>query len=208
MNNLAYTSHDVAEIGQKVEEKIREEVGSQSPIPYQVEGGDAGEMSAGKFFGDIASGLLGGKSEVLVNLHFDFVEPRPAHLRLSMNRQGIGSHAGLLLYSTPLSKAVGGEIYLEDPKFFGKSKFKGDPAAERLNGNGDLVKLANELAKTESQSGGLTLKIKRFCKILPGENGGSQLVVATLPRPTKMGFSAAVSAPEFFELAQMVEATL
>ncbi len=63
MNNLAYTSHDVAEIGPKVEEKIREEVGSQSPIPYQVEGGDAGEMTAGKFFGDIAGGLLGGKSE-------------------------------------------------------------------------------------------------------------------------------------------------
>ena len=59
MNNLAYTSHDVAEIGQKVEEKIREEVESAVPIPYQVEGGDAGEMTAGKFFGDIASGLRG-----------------------------------------------------------------------------------------------------------------------------------------------------
>jgi len=208
MNNLAYTSHDVAEIGPKVEEKIREEGGSEAPIPYQVEDGNAGEMTVGKFFGDIADRLRGAESNVLFNLHFDFAQPRPVHLRLSMNRQGVGSHAGRLLYSTQLAKAVGGEIYLEDPKFFGKSKFKGDPASERLNGNGDLVKLANELARVESQSGGLTLKIKRLCKVVPGENGGAQLIVATLPRPTKMGFSAAVDAPQFFELAQMIEATL
>ncbi len=52
----------------------------------------------------------------------------------------------------PFVIACDHEIYPEDPKFFGKSKFKGDAAAERLNGNGDLVKLANELARVESMS--------------------------------------------------------
>ncbi|HEX8844952.1 MAG TPA: hypothetical protein VF791_09930 [Pyrinomonadaceae bacterium] len=208
MNNLAYTSHKIEVIGPKVEEKIREELGAPAPLPYQVEDGNAGEMSAGKFFSDIAGGLLGGKADVLFNLHFDLTHPRPTHLQVSMNRQGVGSHAGVLLYSTWLSKPVAGEVWLEDPKTFGKSKFKGDPAAsERLNANGDLIKRANNFARTESQSGGLNLKIKRLCKIMPQQNG-TMLLIATLPRPTKMGFSAAVDAAEFFDIASMIEATL
>ena len=89
-----------------------------------------------------------------------------------MNRQGVGSHAGLLLYSTPLAKPVGGEIYLEDPKFFGKSKFKGDPASERLNGNGDLIKLANELAKTPAPDQDGLQRRRQRARILPTRPDG------------------------------------
>jgi hypothetical protein len=207
MNNFAYSSHKAEEIGPKVEEIVRGDVGAQAPLPYQIEGGDAGSMTAGKFLGDIASGLFGGKSDVLFNQHFDFTQPRPAHLQATVNRQGLGAYVGLLLFSTYLQKPVGGEIWLEDPKMFGKSKFKGDPAAERLNGNGDLVKLANNFARTEAHSGALKLTIKRFCKIMP-QPQGTLLVVGTLPRQIKMGFSATTDAQDFFNLAQMIEASL
>lgn len=208
MNNLAYTSHKIEVIGPKVEEKLREELGAPAPLPYQVEDGNAGEMTAGKFFSDIAGGILGGKSDVLFNLHFDLTQPRPVHLQVSMNRQGVGSHAGLLLYSTWLSKPVGSEVWLDDPKMFGKSKFKGDPmASERLNANGDLIKRANDFARVESQSGGMKLTIKRYCKIIPQEQG-TMLVVGTLPRPIKMGFSASFDAADFFAIAAMIEASL
>jgi hypothetical protein len=133
---------------------------------------------------------------------------RPAQLQVNVNRQGVGSHVGLLLYTAQLSKAVAGEVALEEPKFFGKSKFAGDGAASaRLNANGELIKRANNFARVESQSGGLTLKIKRCCKVVPNE-GGSLLIVGTLPRPTKMGMSAAIDAKDFFEMAEMVEASL
>lgn len=208
MNNFAYTSHKIEVIGPKVEEKIREELGSPAPLPYQVEDGNAGEMSAGKFFGDIASGLFGGKSDTLFNLHFDLTQPRPTHLQVTVNRQGVGSHVGLLLYSTWLAKPVASEVWLEDPKTFGKSKFKGDPgASDRLNSNNDLIKRANNFARTESQSGGLNLKIKRLCKVMPQPNG-TMLLIATLPRPTKMGFSVSIDAADFFDIASMIEASL
>ena len=207
MNNFAYTSQDVNYIGPKVEEKIREELGAPSPLPYQVEDGGAGPTSAGTFFSDLATGILGGKSNLLFNLHFDLTHPRPAHLQVSVDRQGVGSHVSLLLYSTWLAKPVGGEIYLEDPKTFGKSKFKGDPASERLNANGELIKRANTFARTESQSGGLKLTMNRFCKVMPQPNG-TMLVIATLPRPTKMGFSVAIDAAEFFDISAMIEAAL
>src|SRR5207244_611719 len=116
--------------------------------------------------------------EMLYALHFDFAQPMPTHLQVSVNRQGVGSHVGLLLYSAKLSKPVSEEVVLEDPKTFGKSKFTGDATVSaKLNANGDLLKRADKLARTESQSGGLTLKIKRCCKIVPHESG-SMLIMS------------------------------
>lgn len=208
MNNLAYTSQDAATVGAKVEEKIREEVGAGSPLTYTVETGNANPSTAAALLHNIGSMLVGGQAETLFQLHFEVDRPRCTHLQVSVNRQGVGSHVGLLLYSAPLARSVADEILLEDPKMLGKSKFTGDAGAcARLNANGELLKRANELARTESQSGGLTMKIQRYCRIEPQETG-SVLVVATLPRPIKMGFSATVDAHAFFELADLIEKTL
>ncbi len=208
MNNLAYTSQDAGYVGAQVEEKVREEVGASAPVAYQVVTGEAGSATIGSFLSDIGNALIGGKDETLFRLNFDLTQRRSANLQVSINRQGVGSHAGLLMYSTKISKPIAGEVALEDPKFFGKSKFAGDAtAAARLNGNGNLIKRANDFARVESQSGGLTLKIKRCCKVIPHE-GGSMLVIGTLPQPTKMGFGAAIDAKDFFDIADMVEAAL
>ena len=208
MNNLAYTSQDAAYIGEKVEEKVREEIGASGPVTYQVQTGEAGTATIGSFLSDIGNALIGGKDETLFRLNFELAQRRPAHLQVSVNRQGVGSHAGLLVYSTNLAKPVTAEVSLEDPKFFGKSKFAGDATtAAKLNANSDLIKRCNDLARVESQSGGLTLKIKRCCKVIPHE-GGSMLIIGTLPRPVKMGFGAAIDAQDFFDIADMVEAAL
>src|ERR1041384_2450942 len=208
MNNLAYTSQDPATIGPKVEEKVREETGASAPLPYQVEAGEAATLSVGSFVRDVAGALVGGKDEKLFSLHFDLAEPRPAHLQVNVNRQGVGSHVGLLLYTANLNKPIGGEVSLEDPKFLGKSKFTGDGAVcGKLNANGELIKRANNFARVESQSGGLTLKIKRCCRVVPHE-GGALLIVASLPRPVKMGFGASIDAKDFFDIADMIEAVL
>ncbi|MBV9215260.1 MAG: hypothetical protein JO053_03705 [Acidobacteria bacterium] len=207
MNNLAYTSQDPAYVGPKIEEKIREEVGSSTPLPYTVEQGDAATASVGSFLKDIGKGLIGGNSDVLFYLNFDFPGQRPATLQVAVNRQGVGSHAGLLMYNGKINKPAE-EAALDDPKFFGKSKFSGDGATcDKLNANGDLIKAANNLARLEGESGGIGLKIKRCCRVVP-DGDGANLVVATLPRPTKMGMSAAVDVKEFFALAQMVESVL
>ena len=208
MNNLAYTSQDPAHVGPKIEEKIREEIGSSAPLPYTVEQGDAATVSAGSFLKDIGKGLVGGSSDVLFYLNFAFPGQRPATLQVAVDRQGVGSHAGLCMYTAKIAKPVTGESSLDDPKFFGKSKFSGDVStAEKLNSNGDVIKLANSLARLEGESGGISLKIKRCCRVVP-DGDGSNLIVATLPRPTKMGMSAAVDVQDFFKLAQLIENSL
>ena len=205
MNNLAYTSQDPADVGPKIEERIREEIGSAAPLPYTVEQGDAATVSAGSFLKDIGKSLIGGSTDVLFYLNFEFPGQRPATLQVAVDRQGVGSHAGLCIYTATIAKPVAGEASLEDPKFFGKSKFAGDAAtAGKLNASGDVIKQANTLARLEGESGGISLKIKRCCRVVP-DGEGSSLIVATLPRPTKMGMSAAVDVQDFFKLAQLVE---
>src|SRR6185436_2128386 len=110
MNNLAYTSQDPAYIGEKVEEKVREEVEATGPVPYQVQTGEAGTATIGSFLSDIGNALIGGKDETLFRLNFDLAQRRLANLQVSINRQGVGSHAGLLMYSTKIAKPVAGEV--------------------------------------------------------------------------------------------------
>jgi hypothetical protein len=207
MNNLAYNSQDAASVGPRVEEKVREELGASAPLSYQVETGEAATATIGSVLGDIGSALVGRSENMLFRLNFDLPQPRPAHLHVNVNRQGIGSYVGMLVYSAQLSKPIGGEVTLEEPKLFGKSKFTGDAASAKLNANGDLVKRANTFVRTESQSGGLTLKIKRSFQLGPHESG-SLLIIGTLPRPIKMGMSATVDAKDFFDIADMIEKAL
>ena len=48
---------------------------------------------------------------------------------------------------------------------------------------------------------------KRLAKVAPSD-GGSLLLISTLPRPTSMGMDATLDAKEFLDLLGMVEAAL
>lgn len=208
MNNLAYNSQDASTVGPKVEEKLREDLGAGAPVPYEVDMGDAGTVTAGSFARDLGQYFLGGKENSLFRLHFTLAQPRSAQLIANVTRYGLGSYVGLLVFAAPLSKPVSGEATLGDPKMFGKAKFDGDPAVSaKLNANGPLLKMAGEMARTEATVASGTIKIKRCCQVAPHE-GGAMLIVHTLPRMLKMGLSATTDAKQFLEFAAMMESTL
>jgi hypothetical protein len=208
MNNLAYGSQQPEKVGPQVEEKLRKELGAAAPLPYKVEAAGTGGTTAGTVLADVARGLFGGQANTLFTLVFDLTAPRPAQLRAVVERQGVGCHVGPLLYSAPLSKAVKGEVTLEGPKMFGAAKFTGEAdVSAKLNAKGDLLKRLGKLARTESEIGGLTLKMERLVKLAPQEQG-ALLVVGTLPRSTSMGMDAALDAKEFMDLAALIEGAL
>lgn len=208
MNNLAYGSQQQEKVVPQVEEKLRKEVNAIAPVAYQVQASGAAGTTVGTVLGDMARGLFGGRADALFTVTFDINTPRPAQLQVSVDRQGVGCHVGTLLYSAKLSKPVKGEVSLEAPKMFGSSKFTGDAeTAAKLNAKGDLLKRLGKLARTESEIGGLTLKLDRAVKVVPQEQG-SLIVLSTLPRPTSMGMDATLDAKEFLELVGMLEAAL
>ncbi len=208
MNNLAYGNQQPDKVGPQVEEKLRKELGAAAPLPYQVEAGDAAATSAATVLGDVAKGLFGGRPDLLFTLVFDLSAPRPAQLRASVDRQGVGCHVGALVYSARLSKPVKGEASLDAPKMFGGSKFSGDAdTAGKLNGKGDLLKRLGKLVRTEAEIGGQTIHGERLVKVSPSD-GGSLVILSTLPRPTSMGMDAALDAKDFFDVLGMIEAAL
>ncbi len=206
MNNLAYGGQQPDKVGPQVEEKLRKELGATAPLTYQVESGEAGSTSISSVLSDMGHALVGGKSERLFTLVFDLppsIAPRAGQLRANVNRQGVGCHVGLLLYSTKLNRPVKGEATLGP-----KGKFDGDAeAAAKLNAKGDVLKRLGKFARTESEIGGLKLKIERLVKVMP-QADGALLVISTLGRTTGMGFDATLDAKEFFDLAALVEAAL
>lgn len=208
MNNLLYGNQQAEKIGPQVEEKVRKETGSTSPVAYTVESGEAGTTTVSSVLGDVARGLFGGKTNTLFTLVFDITTPRAVQLRATVIRQGVGAYVGSLLYSTKLSKLVKSEVSLEMPKTFGSSKFIGDAdASAKLNAKGDIAKRAGKFARTKTEMGSITVEMARLFKIVP-QDAGSLLIVNTLPRMTSMGMDAAIDAKEFFEIAAMIEAAL
>jgi hypothetical protein len=225
MNNLAYNSRDPQTVAPKVEELIRKELGAAGPIAYTVAEGTPEPYTVGSALG---TALVGGELQAVFELNFELPPPRPARLQVSMYQLGTGCLAGATLYSARLSKSVGGEVALEPPagvlreaaikarpnpylvSWFTRSnaQFVGNPeTSAKLNANGDLLKLANKFARTESLSGGRTLKRDRLLKIVP-DGQGCALIVGSLPRTTSVGFSATVDSKDFFELATLIERSL
>jgi len=208
MNNLAYSNQKPENVAPKVEEIVRKDLGVNEVLPFIVEEvGAPKEGFLNAMLKDGASIFFGGKETNLFSVIFDFQQPRVAQLNVDINRQGIGCHAGSLIFSTFINKPVNGPVSMEGPKMFGTSKFIGDSdATAKLNNNKDLLKLADKFARTKTDVAG-GLKMDRFFKIEPYNNGAT-LVIVTLARATSMGMSATTDAKDFFAIAQMIEATL
>ncbi|HUK87475.1 MAG TPA: hypothetical protein VLT85_07395 [Terriglobales bacterium] len=204
MNNLAYSGQDPQKIGSQVEELLRKELGLGGPIAFEVEDAGTAEKSVGSILKDIGTQLWSGSTTRLLTLHFHIPQPRTADLDVHMNRQGVGCYAGSLLFSTVVSKKVGGEVSLDD-----KGQFGGDAAAAgRLNANKDLCKKCEAFAVTKGGISGFEVKLPaRVFQIVPHERG-AHIIAVTLPKSKSMGFSATFNSKEFFEIAAQIEALL
>jgi hypothetical protein len=208
MNNLAYSGQQAENIGSKIEEIVRKDMGSNEPLNFIIEEqGTPKDGVLNAILKDGASILFGGKETMLFTVNFDFQQPRPVHLTVNVNRQGVGCHAGSLVFSAFINKPLSAPVTMEGPKVFGTSKFLGDAnATSKLNNNKDLLKLIEKFSRTKSDIAG-GLKMERYVKLEPFSNGAT-LVIITLPRATSMGMSATTDAKDFFSIASMIEAAL
>ena len=209
MNNLAYGGQDPAKVAPQIAELLQTDLGADAPLPYEVETTGVDKTTAGTVAKDALKTLFfGNKETLLFTVTFNIPSPRPAKLVVHLDRQGIGCHGGLLLYSTRLAKKVAGEASLEDPKMFGTSKFTGDAGAcAKLNASKDLLKKAGALAVKEADVAGVKLSIPRLLKLVP-DGDGAMLLAGTLGRAYALGFKMSLRSKEFFELAALVEAAV
>ena len=224
MNNLVYDSRDPQAVAPKVENLIRKELGAAGPIPYTV-ANDSPEMCTVTWA--LRGTPVGSQMQSIFQLNFELPPPQPARLDVSFYELGDGCVAGTTCYSARLPKSIGGEVALEPPEgflraaastlnpnpyltntFTSPTKFAGNPEVSgRLNANGDLLTLANKLARTDAMFGGRGLRRDRLLKLVP-DGQGCLLIVGSLPRAIALGLKATVDAKDFFELASLIERSL
>ncbi|HEV7782363.1 MAG TPA: hypothetical protein VGO58_13910 [Chitinophagaceae bacterium] len=208
MNNLAYSTQNIEKVSGNIEEILRKDLESSSPIPFTVSQPDAPkENIVASFANALSLAIFGGKEKTLCNLYFGVRNPRSVDIMINVAKMGLGSHAGVIVFTTKLNKPVGSTVAMEGPKTFGSSKFTGDSAAiAKLNANKELLKLADKFARTRTDVAG-GLKMERYVNIEPSENV-SVLTIATLPRAYSMGLKATTDTKDFFTIASLIEQSL
>ena len=203
MNNLAYANQKPEHVGNKIEELLRDELGVPGPFAREVVDEGAGPAGLRSMLHDAGKYILSGEATRLFSIRYHFMTPRETDVEAHLIREGLGCYCGSLIYATKLGKRVAGDVIFGDD-----GKFTGDAAAAgRLNANKDVLKKCDAFAVTRGGLTGFKLKIPRYLKLLPNE-GGAQLVAATLPKSKAMGFSATLRSKEFFELVTQIEAEL
>ncbi len=206
MAKVVFGTHDRAKIVVQVEQLLREETNSDAPILFTVEEGNA-PTGTGAVLDEIRRATLGGQyaANQLIIIHFQLTQPRQATLDAPINRKGIGSYVGGLLYVTTLSKQVLTSIFFEQEKV---PHFSGDAASTpRLNADNELVQRTDSfLRKSMAVSGG-GVSITPFMRLIP-QAGGVLLLGHTLPKSIKFGFAGSLDAKAFFEIASSIERLL
>lgn len=106
-------------------------------------------------------------------------------------------------------KPIKGEVVLGPPKTFGGSNFMGDDAevVAKLNSKGDISKRIGKFARTKTTLGSFEIEMPRYVKLMP-QDGGTLVMISSLPRMTSMGLDASLDAKEFFDIVAMIEAAL
>jgi hypothetical protein len=208
VNNLVYGNQDPAKLAAGVEEIVRKDVGSATPLQYRILEQAAGTATVGSVLVDIGHALGSGATTPLLMVELDLPGAMPATLQAQLIRQGVGAYCGALVFAFRSAKPVAGEVGFEEHKSFGTPKFTGDPAAAaRLNGAKDLARRTDKVLRSESEMGSIKVKVPRTFSLVPSD-GGSLLVLGTLPRLTSMGMSATTDAREVLEVAAAVGAAL
>jgi hypothetical protein len=208
VNNLVYGNQDPQKLAAGVEEVVRKDTGSSTPLTYRIVDAAGGSATVGSVLVDVGHALGGGEVTPLLVMELDLPGARPSTLRATLVRQGVGAYCGSLLYLFRLAKPVGGEVGFEAHKSFGTPKFTGDAdAAAHLNGAKDLAKKADKVLRSEADMGSVKVKLPRTFSLAPAD-GGSMLVLGTLPRLTSMGMSATTDAKDVLEIADLVDRAL
>ena len=205
MNNLIYGNQQPDKLAAGVEEIVRKDLGSPAPLPYRMLDVAGGKATVGSVLVDIGNVLGSGQLTPLLTVEIALAGSQPATLQAQLIRQGVGAYCGSLIFVFGFAKPVAGEVGFEQHKSFGTPKFTGEPGlAGRLNGVKDLAKRADKVLRSEAEMGTIKVKVPRVFH-LSAANGGSLLVLGTLPRLTSLNTSATTDAREIMAIAAAVQ---
>jgi hypothetical protein len=209
MAGLAYSRPNPDKIAPGIEALLRKELGSSTPLPFQILPGEGEGATTKSVLADIGKAMIMTKqqSSVLFYVYFALDVPRPFELQVSVTRYGLGAVVGRFAYAVPLNKPVQGKASLMVTKLGSYNGFAGDAATiARLNSSRDLILQAHKLAVSKTTIGNIKLTISQRLEVIPYKSG-SLLILDRLGVP---GFfsGANVGAKDLFAFVPQLEASL
>ncbi len=209
MAGLAYSRPNPDKIAPGIETLLRKELGSSTPLPYQILPGEGEGATTKSVLADIGKAMIMTKqqSSVLLYVYFALDVPRPFELQVSVTRYGMGAVVGRFAYAVPLNKPVQGKASLGVTKLGSYNGFAGDAATiARLNSSRDLILQAHKLVVSKTTIGNIKLTISQRLEVIPYKSG-SLLILDRLGVP---GFfsGANVGAKDLFAFVPQLEASL
>lgn len=186
-------------IADMTEKSLRKDLNAASPLPYQILSPESGGLPPQS----LLTGMVQGRTQIQGNsgigsiagakdikplgfVYFSLKQPRSFELQ-ACAYAGLSTSLSRLAYAVLLRKPVDRPLEVIEAKQTGlmsrrKMGFAGKSGATaRLNGDPDLLKLADKLVVTAISNRSIISYIDLFCQILPRPEG-SLLVLHTLPR--------------------------
>ena len=203
-------AQEINTIATNLELTIRNEIGAESPIPYEVEPGPAKPTSAKSFLLDAWRGWQDKPKGVLCTVRFDLTRPgeRMAELEVTVNKRLFTTFVTALQYEALLSVKLDDVVALETGGFFANAKFEGEEeASAKLNAVKDLPGIAWRFMNEEYTRGNAKVRINGLFGILTGGER-SVLHVRCLPDVGLFGGKYKFGIKEFFEVADLIDETL
>jgi hypothetical protein len=207
---VVYESVDPREVAARLEELVRTDVCSPSPLAYSISG-VAEHRSAGR---EIASqfvhAALGGPMLGLLTVDFELPAMRSAWLRVQIGRLGRVSYCGPLTFLASIDRAVPEDVGFEKRKALVVApRFTGGVTAQQLAAVAGLADRVDRVLIPKIILGSGTLELAPTFRLGPAD-GRTWLLIRTLPT-LKMhlrGSSGSTNAGEFLQIVTQIEVAI
>src|SRR4051812_32103440 len=136
-NSLVYRTHDPARVGELLEERVRADVGSATPLPYEVR--DTRGVEEGAVM-DIGRMLIHSNlNDPIATVALTLPWHRSATLTVAATRYAISTLCAFLAFDIELGREAAEPVSFANKRFVG-SLDAGNALADRLNAVGGLGK--------------------------------------------------------------------
>ena len=207
MGTFVYFTQILTDLAPEIEEVVRHDVGSASPLPYALM--EDPDVAAGP-----ASTQVDWRHRVglgwtpVGRIRFDLPWPLGASLTVHLVQFGRATYVGSLRYAIELDRILDANVTFERDRDRGGPTFVGGTAASRLNATPDLATKVAAILRDTFTSGTLWVKGEGCGLTLRPREAGSMLDMWTYGRNDLLGRNATSEAGRLLEIARVIRDTI
>jgi hypothetical protein len=205
LGNFIFDTQILSWLGPPIEEVVRHDVGSATPLPFEVLDADAVAPEADEPAHDLRH-RLGLDWTTLGAIRLRLPWPRAATLTADLVQFGLATYVGPLRFTIELDRTIDAEVGFGRDERNGRLAFTGGAAATRLNGEQDLAKRVSAVLRDNFFTGTIWVKGAGCGLTLAPSDGGSTLGLWTYARLKNVfGRTATTDAGEVLEIAISIQ---